>query len=134
MFLHLSVSHSVHWGGACMAEGACMTGGKHGRGHAWQGWEGACMAGGHAWQEGVHGKGGHVWQGACMVGRHAWQGSMHGKGHVWQEGVCGRGVCTGGGMHGGMGRGVRAMHTPQTLRNMVGQCAGGMHPTGMHSY
>ena len=30
----------------------CMTGGVHGRGHAWQGrhaLQGACMTGGHAW-------------------------------------------------------------------------------------
>ena len=35
MFLQLSVSHSVHGGGACMA------GDMHGGGHAWQG---VCMA------------------------------------------------------------------------------------------
>ena len=77
MFLHLSVSHSVH-GGACMAGGMC------GRGHVWQG---ACVAG----DGGVHGRG------ACMAGGHAWQGGMHGRGasvaggHLWQGGICGRG-------------------------------------------
>ena len=66
MFLHLSISHSVHaWQG-----GAYMGGGMHGRG---QGWgvcgRGVCMAGGHVWR-------GCTWQGACMAG-----------------GVCGRGAC-----------------------------------------
>ena len=32
-------------GGVCVWLGACMAGGVHGRGHAWQG-EGACMTGG----------------------------------------------------------------------------------------
>ena len=31
MFLHLSVSHSVH-GGGCMAGGVCVMGGMRGRG------------------------------------------------------------------------------------------------------
>ena len=36
-----------------------------------------------------------------------------------------------GGMHGGD---MRAMHAPPpTLRDTVGQCARGTHPTGMHS-
>ena len=45
-----------------MAGGACVAGGMHSRGCAW---EGACVAGGHVWQ-------GCVWQGdvcgggACM--------------------------------------------------------------------
>ena len=64
MFLHLSVSHSVHrggmhGGGGCAWWGACMVGRT-------------CMTGGHAWQGGVmHGGvgGGQV----CMVGGHAWQ-------------------------------------------------------------
>ena len=74
MFLHLSVSHSVH-GGACVVVG------------------GMCMAGG----------GRHAWWGVCMVG-----------------------VCMAGG---------HACHTHPlpTLRDTVGQCAGGTHPTGMHS-
>ena len=33
----------VHGRGACMAEGACVLGGTHGRGYVWQG---------HAWQWG----------------------------------------------------------------------------------
>ena len=55
MFLHLSVSPSVHSGGGPSWQGR----------HAWQGghvWQGACMAGGHAWQ------GMHAWWGDC-----AWQ-------------------------------------------------------------
>ena len=54
MFLHLSVSHSVHiegvcgrgvrmWQGVRIWQGACVSEGMHGRGCAWQG---ACMAGG----------------------------------------------------------------------------------------
>ena len=54
MFLHLSVSHSVHMGGACVV--------------GWPAWQGVCVAGGHVWQ-GVHGRGG--W---CMEGGHVWQG------------------------------------------------------------
>ena len=42
----------------CPQEGACMAGGMHGRGHAWQG---GCMAGG------MHGRG-DAWQGACVAG------------------------------------------------------------------
>ena len=45
-------------------------------------------------------------QGACVAGGHAWQG---------------RGACVVGG---------RAC---VTLRDTVSQCAGGTHPTGMHS-
>ena len=61
--------------GPCMA-GACMVGGMHGRGHAWQG----VMRGrGYVWQGGED-----VWQGeACVAGGHE---SVHGRGH-------GRGVC-----------------------------------------
>ena len=39
MFLHLSLSHSVHKWGACMAGGMCAGWGVHGREHVW----GACM-------------------------------------------------------------------------------------------
>ena len=69
IFLHLSVSHSVHRG-ACMV---VVVGGMHGRGCVWLG---SCMAGGCAWQGvwpeacmagGVHG-GGCAWQGACVAG------------------------------------------------------------------
>ena len=78
---------------------------------------GACMAGGHAGQR-------HVWQGVCMArsvrgGGHVWQGGIHGRGHAWQE------ACMAGGC---------ACHAcPRTPRDTVGQCAGGTHPTGMHS-
>ena len=37
------------WWGACMAEGACVAGGMHGRG-------GVCMVRGCAWQGGMHGR------------------------------------------------------------------------------
>ena len=75
---------------------------------------------GCAWPGGMHGKGGHVWQrGACVANE-----GVHGK-----VGVCGKGgPCVAkGGMHG--------MHAPlgRLLRDMVGQCVGGTHPTGMHS-
>ena len=106
IFSQMCVKNSVQ--GVCMAGGACMVGGVHGRGHAWQG---ACVSGGHAWggmhgrgcawQGGMHGRGacvagGHAWQGACLAGGHAWQrgacmaGGMHGLGHAWQRGVHGR--------------------------------------------
>ena len=53
MFLHLSVSHSVHGGGW---QGACMVRG--------------CVVGeGHAWQGGMPGRGGpSMAGGACVVG------------------------------------------------------------------
>ena len=58
MFLHVSVSHSVHMG-MCMAGGGDM----HGGGHAL----GVC-----AWLGGMHGwgacvDGGHAWPGACVA-------------------------------------------------------------------
>ena len=68
--------------------------------------------------------GGHAWQVACVAG------GIHGGGCM-AGGVHGRGACVAGG-HVWQG-GVHAMHTPWTPRDMVGQCAGGMHPTGMHS-
>ena len=58
---------------------------------------------------GLHGRG----------GGHAMQGGVHGGGYAWW------GACMVGGMH--------ATHTPRTLRDTVDQCAGGTHPTGMHS-
>ena len=58
MFLHLSVSHSVHRGGMC-GRGVCVVGGGV---HGWR----ACMAGGHVWW-------GHAW----------WEG-RHGRGCAWQ--------------------------------------------------
>ena len=68
------------------------------------------MAGGHAWWGGVCGRG-CAWQEAFMTGGvhgrgHAWQ---RGWGHAWQGGMCDGGI------------------------QSVGQCAGGTHPTGMHS-
>ena len=45
----------------------------------------------------------------------------------------GRGACVAGGTC--MAGGMHDMHAlPPTLRVMVGQCVGGTHPTGMHSY
>ena len=139
MFLHLSVSHSVHVGGGGLCGGGvCGRGGMcgmgwwcmHGRGVLWQGGmcgRGVCMAGGYAWQEegvgsrglcgrrgcvceGVHARGRCVWQGVCVAG------GVCGRGCVWQ-GVC---VAVGGGAC-----------MVDTTR--YGQWAGGTHPTGMHS-
>ena len=46
-------------------------------------------------------------------------------------GMCGGGACGGGGA---CVAGEHACHTcPPTPRDTVGQCAGGTHPTGMHS-
>ena len=77
----------------------------HGRGHAWQGGK----YGGDIHGGGLHGRG------AGLCGRGAWWGV---------------GACMAGGMH---GRGGHAMHTSLTLRDTVSHCAGGTHPTGMHS-
>ena len=100
-------------------------------GHAWQG---ACMAG----EGGMHGRG------ACMAGGCVWLGcmvgGMCGRGHVWQGACVVGGMCGGGdawqGGHAWWWWGVCMPHMPPpppTLRDMVGQCAGGTHPTGMHS-
>ena len=82
--------------------------------------------GGHVWQ------GGHACQGEYVAGGVHGRGGMHARGNMWQ-GVCmAGGVCVVGGCawQGGM----HATHTPPpTLRDTVGQCAGGTHPTGMHS-
>ena len=98
----------------------CCGGGVHGC--SWG-------AGGMRGRGGMRGEGGvcmakvgiHVERGACMVkGGCAWQrwGGMHGKGgHVWQRGAC-------------VAKGGRAWYTP---RDTAGHCAGGTHPTGMHS-
>ena len=89
MFLHVSVSHSVHrgacvaagghawlWGGMHSCQGVCMVGGGM---HGW----GACMvAEGHVWLlGGVHGWGGmHGCWGMCMVvGGHAWDMMRYGQ-------------------------------------------------------
>ena len=72
-------------GGACVAWGACVAGGhwwqegSNGEGgHVWQ--EHVYMTGGmhgrgHAWQGGMHGRG-CAWQGG-----HVWQGSICGRRH-----------------------------------------------------
>ena len=92
-------------------------------------WRGACVVGG------VHG-GGHAWQGGMHSGGCVWQGvGMHGRGHAWQGRVCGGGHARQGGMHGG-GWGVCMPHMPPpppTLQGTVGQGAGGTHPIGIHS-
>ena len=87
------MARGVWQGGACVVghawQGACMAGGMHGRGHAWQGACVGCVCGrgmhgrGHMWQGGMCG-GGHACQGACVAGRHAWQWGMHGRGCAWQ--------------------------------------------------
>ena len=75
--------------------------------------------------------GGHTWQGVCMAGGHVWQGGVHGGGVCMLGGVCGREACVVGDMH---GRGLCMPHTlPLALRDMVSQCVGSTHPTGMHS-
>ena len=89
MFSQACVKNSVHkggghvWWGACMAGGACMVGGMHGREHAWWGhvWQGVCGGSMHVW---------YAW-GACMAG------DVYGRGACVAEGMCGRGV------HGGEG-------------------------------
>ena len=112
-----------------MAGGACMARGVHGRGHAWPV---GCAWGGHAWGDvcgGMHGWG-HAWRGAfvtggvCVAGGHAWQkGDVHGnRGHAWRR----VGACVAK-----LEACMVCMHP--LLRDTAGQCAGGTHPTGMHS-
>ena len=97
-------------GGMC-GEGVCMAGG-----HVWQG---SCMTVGHVWQGGMHAGGVHG-------GGHAWQGVLMAGGHAW--GACvARGACMAGGAC------MPHIPPPRTPRDTVGQCAGGTHPTGMHS-
>ena len=88
MFLHMSVSHSVHRGACMVARGrAWLLGGVHGcGGHAWL-W-GACMvARGCAWlQGGMCGCEGHAWLwGACTV---AWGACVVAGGCAWLQGAC----------------------------------------------
>ena len=64
MFSQACVKISVHKGGGCTWQGACMVGGEHGSG-------GVCVA-----------------EGTCRVG-----GVYMAGGHVWQWETCGRGVC-----------------------------------------
>ena len=115
LFLQVSVCPQARvdaWQGACVAGGACMAGGMHGRGCAWWGcaWQGvymvgvcmaecmccrgACMAGGMCGRGaciagGMHGRG------VCMAGGQAWQ-----RGHAWQGCVCGKRACMTGDTHG----------------------------------
>ena len=97
----------MHGSGGVHGQGACVAG----RGH---------VVGGHAWSGGVHGRRGMHGQGGCVVRGVCMAGGVHGQG-----GMCGQGTCvTKGGVHG--------MHAPP-LRDTAGQCAGGTHPTGMHS-
>ena len=91
MFLHVSVSHSIHSGGRAWLWGACMVvGGMHCC------WGGVHGCGGHAWLPGgVCGLGGlhSCWGGMCGCG---W--GVHGcGGHAWLLGGMGgcRGVCMG---------------------------------------
>ena len=89
--------------------GACMVAPG---GHVW------LLPGGHAWQRGgMRGKGG-----ACVAKR-----GMHGEGgHAWQRGVHGKGgVC--------MAKGDMRGEGGACVVCTAGHCAGGTHPTGMHS-
>ena len=143
----------VSWGGvhgcwgACMVKGVHAWGGMHGeegsvhgeRGCAWwrgcvpgsmhgeggmHGERGACVARGCMAKGDVCGRGVCVAKGACLVKRgHAWwREHAWWRGHAWWKGgMSGEGcVC------------VCMVCTP-LLWDMAGQCAGGMHPTGMHS-
>ena len=86
---------------------------------------------------GMHGR---EWGGAYMAGgmcgrRDVW-GGMHSGGACMAVGVCMTGGMHGGGcVAGGAWQGgVHATYAPpRTLRDTVGQCTGGTHPTGMHS-
>ena len=120
MFLYLSVSHSVHRGAACMAQGACVVGGMHGRTthapcHAYTPGRGACVVGG-----------GHVW----------WEGGMcGGRGHVWLGGMHGRGVGRRGALMMGGYVGacvVGAMHGKGAC--VAGWCACHVHPPDTTRY
>ena len=105
-----------------MVAPGCSGGGVHGKGgmrgeggHVWQ--RGACMVKG-----GMHGEGGGMVKGACMAkGEHAWQrGACMAKGgHVWRKMGCGE------------REGGHAWYAPP--RDTASHCAGGTHPTGMHS-
>ena len=125
IFLHLSVSHSVHKGGRAWQGGACMacggvqgTGGMCGRG--------ACMVGGGGvWQGGMHERG-CMWQGG-MWGTHTphqilqdmvnEQGVCMARGHAWHEGVCVAGGHAWKGVH------VAHTHPHQILPDMVNERA-----------
>ena len=78
MFLHVSVSHSVHRGGGRAWQGVHGLGGVH-VGVCVSVW-GACMPGGG----GVHGREACMAGGmhATCLGGHVWKGGMHGRGHA----------------------------------------------------
>ena len=97
-----------------------MRGCSWGVGCAW------LLPGGHAWLlwGGMHGEGGCAWwRVACVAkggvrgeGRHAWWRGVCGEGgHAWQKGAC---MAKGGGA---------------CMVCTASHCAGGTHPTGMHS-
>ena len=118
MFLHLSVSHSVHRGGVCGGE------------HTWQG--------GHEWQGGMHGRWGVCGRGVCGRGvcgrRLCMLGGMHGRGRRG-VGLHGRwGVSMGVSMTGGI-HGTHATPPPCRYYEIwsYGQWVGGTHPTIMYS-
>ena len=158
-YVFTGVCHSVHRGGMCGCWGACMVA----RGHVWllQGgmhgcsW-GACVvalggvhgcSGGHAWLL----PGGCVWllQGACMVAPRGVRGCSGGACMVLR-GACvvapRGGLVAWGGMCGFFDE-IRSMSGRYTSYwnaflfpfaftiNLppLSQCAGGTHPTGMHS-
>ena len=75
------------------------------------------MEGGHTWQGGMCGKGGGacMMRGTCMV-----KGGMCGERGVWMAG-------------GHAWQGGHVWYACPPLRDTAGQCAGGTHPTGMHS-
>ena len=120
------------WQGSMHGRGACMAGGRCGRGNAWHGgvcdWGGACMvgwcmvgtcvAGGNACQ------GGHAWQGAYLLppANEVWGKVIHMSVILFTGGgMCGRD----GGVHGGRPRvcAVGGMYGR-------GMCGGGMHGRG----
>ena len=79
--------------------------------------------GGHAWRRGMCGKGG-----ACVV-----KGGMRGKGGACMAkgGMCGKGGHAWQGACMAKRGGMCGMHPPP--QDTAGHCAGGTHPTGMHS-
>ena len=84
MFLHVSVSHSVHRGGMAGA-GACVTGGVcgWGGGRACMASE-VCMAGACVAVVGVHGRG-------VIGGMRGWGGACVAEGACMARGMCGWG-------------------------------------------
>ena len=71
----MCVKNSVHMAGGHVWWGTCMTGGVHGRGHAWWGehaWQGTCVAGGMCGRGACMAGGVCMARGACVAGGHAW--------------------------------------------------------------